>query len=66
MCRDRARQLRDVGQHVGPVEVEQHHLAPMAENEPHSEPWGERRAYQYGAPLGVDQFFADKPPVGVA
>ncbi len=32
----------------------------------HSEPWGEDRIYQYGAPLGVDQLFADKPPVGLA
>ena len=32
----------------------------------HTEPWGENRVYQYGAPLGVDQLFADKPPVGLA
>ncbi len=32
----------------------------------HSEPWGEKRTYQYGAPLGVDQLFSDKPPVGVS
>ncbi len=32
----------------------------------HSEPWGERRTYQYGAPLGVEQLFVDTPPVGVA
>lgn len=32
----------------------------------HSEPWGENRVYQYGAPLGVDQLFSDAPPVGLA
>ena len=32
----------------------------------HSEPWGDRREYQYGAPLDVDQLFSDKPPVGLA
>ncbi len=32
----------------------------------HSEPWGETRVYQYGAPLGVDQLFADWPPAGVS
>ncbi|MGI9147226.1 MAG: hypothetical protein ACR2IK_11835 [Chloroflexota bacterium] len=32
----------------------------------HSEPWGENRVYQYGAPLGVDQLFADNPPGGLA
>ncbi len=32
----------------------------------HSEPWGEKRAYQYGAPLGVEQLFSDKPPVGLS
>ena len=32
----------------------------------HSEPWGEERRYEYGAPLGVKQLFADEPPVGVS
>ncbi len=32
----------------------------------HSEPWGETRKYEYGAPLGVEQLFSDKPPVGVS
>ncbi|QYE37127.1 esterase FrsA (plasmid) [Polymorphobacter sp. PAMC 29334] len=32
----------------------------------HSEPWGERRTYQYGAPLGVQQLFAATPPVGLS
>ncbi len=32
----------------------------------HSEPWGDQRTYQYGAPLGVKQLFADEPPVGVS
>lgn len=32
----------------------------------HTQPWGEQRVYQYGAPLGVDQLFADKPPLGLA
>lgn len=32
----------------------------------HSQPWGENRVYQYGAPLGVDQLFSDAPPVGLA
>ncbi len=32
----------------------------------HTEPWGERRAYQYGAPLGVEQLFADKSPIGLS
>lgn len=32
----------------------------------HTEPWGERRTYQYGAPLGVAQLFADRPPVGLS
>ena len=32
----------------------------------HTEPWGEQRTYQYGAPLGVDHLFADEPPVGLS
>ena len=32
----------------------------------HSEPWGENRVYEYGAPLGVEQLFSDKPPVGLS
>jgi len=32
----------------------------------HTEPWGENRAYQYGAPLGVEQLFSEKPPVGLS
>ena len=31
----------------------------------HTEPYGEKRVYEYGAPLGVQQLFSDKPPVGV-
>jgi len=31
-----------------------------------SQPWGETRKYEYGAPLGVEQLFSDKPPVGVS
>ena len=32
----------------------------------HSEPWGEQRTYEYGAPLSVEQLFSDKPPVGLS
>ncbi len=32
----------------------------------HTEPWGERRTYQYGAPLGVEQLFSDLPPIGLS
>ena len=32
----------------------------------HSEPWGDRRSYQYGAPLGVQQLFSDTPPAGIS
>ena len=32
----------------------------------HTEPWGKNRVYQYGAPLGVDLLFSEKPPVGLA
>ncbi len=32
----------------------------------HTEAWGERRRYQYGAPLGIDQLFADTPPAGLS
>jgi dienelactone hydrolase len=32
----------------------------------HTDPWGENRSYAYGAPLGVEQLFSDKPPVGIA
>lgn len=32
----------------------------------HTEPWGEGRVYQYGAPLGVDQLFSDHPPAGIS
>lgn len=31
----------------------------------HTETYGEQRVYQYGAPLGVEQLFAEKSPVGV-
>ena len=31
----------------------------------HSEPWGDKRTYEYGAPLGIDQLFTDGPPVGL-
>ena len=34
--------------------------------QPHSEPWGESRHYEYGAPLGIEQLWADHPPVGVS
>ena len=32
----------------------------------HSEPWGERRVYEYGAPLGVEQLFSGEPPMGLS
>ena len=32
----------------------------------HTEPWGGKRLYQYGAPFGVEQLFSDKPPVGLS
>ncbi len=32
----------------------------------HSEPWGDQREYQYGAPLGVAHLFEDTPPPSVA
>ena len=32
----------------------------------HTEPWGDKRVYQYGAPLGVEQLFSDKPPLGLS
>lgn len=32
----------------------------------HTEPWGDQRTYQYGAPLGVEQLLADKPPFGLS
>ena len=32
----------------------------------HTEPYGIDRKYEYGAPLGVEQLFSDKPPVGVS
>ena len=32
----------------------------------HSESWGENRIYEYGAPLGVEQLFSDKPPIGLS
>ena len=28
----------------------------------HSEPWGDKRIYDYGAPLGVEQLLSDEPP----
>lgn len=31
----------------------------------HSEPWGEQRIHQHGAPLGVDQLWSEKPPAGL-
>ncbi len=34
--------------------------------QPHSEPWGEKRTYQYGAPLGIEQLWSDAPPVGLS
>lgn len=32
----------------------------------HTERYGTERAYDYGAPLGTQQLFSDKPPVGVS
>ena len=32
----------------------------------HSEPWGETRVHQHGAPLGVEHLWSEKPPVGLA
>lgn len=32
----------------------------------HTQPYGERRTYQYGAPLGVDQVWSGKPPIGLS
>ena len=32
----------------------------------HAQLWGEKRSYEYGAPLGVEQLFSEKPPVGLA
>ena len=32
----------------------------------HSEPWGEHRSYQYGAPLGVQRLFDEEPLAGLA
>ena len=32
----------------------------------HTEPWGGKRTYQYGAPLGVEQLFCEEPPIGVS
>ena len=32
----------------------------------HSEPWGEDRVYEYGAPLGVEQLFSGEPPMGLS
>ena len=32
----------------------------------HTQPWGEKREYQYGAPLGIEQLFSDKPPIGLS
>ncbi|HEY0811776.1 MAG TPA: hypothetical protein VGE11_00730 [Pseudonocardia sp.] len=32
----------------------------------HTEPWGNKRDYQYGAPLGVDHLLSDEPPVGLS
>lgn len=32
----------------------------------HSEPYGESRTYQYGAPLGIEQLWSEKPPTGVS
>ncbi len=32
----------------------------------HSEPWATARSYQYGAPLGTEQLFSGKPPIGVS
>ena len=34
--------------------------------QPHSEPWGDARSYEYGAPLGVEQLWSDKPPMGLS
>ena len=32
----------------------------------HSEAWGDRRVHQHGAPLGIDQLWAEHPPVGLS
>ena len=32
----------------------------------HSEPWGDNRVYDYGAPLGVEQLLSDEPPFGLS
>ena len=32
----------------------------------HSEPWGEDRVYQYGAPLGIEQLFTEELPIGLS
>ncbi len=32
----------------------------------HTEPWGEGRVYEYGAPLGVEQLFSGEPPMGLS
>lgn len=32
----------------------------------HTEPWGENRVYQYGAPLGVEHLFSAELPIGVS
>jgi dienelactone hydrolase len=31
-----------------------------------TEPWGQQRVYQYGAPLGIEQLLSDSPPVGLS
>ena len=32
----------------------------------HVQPWGGVRTYQYGAPLGIEQLFSDRPPIGLS
>lgn len=32
----------------------------------HTEPWGTKRTYVYGAPLGIDQLYSEKPPIGLS
>lgn len=32
----------------------------------HSEPYGQTRSYQYGAPLGVEQLWSEHPPLGLS
>ena len=34
--------------------------------QPHTQPWGEKRFYEYGAPLGVEQLFSEQLPIGLS